>query len=49
MDSYRTTARIVGVLYLAGMAIGIPGHVLVQSILAAPDPLYIDEMSLSRA
>ena len=39
MNTYRTTARIVGVLFLAGMVIGIPGHVFVQSILAAPDPL----------
>jgi uncharacterized protein DUF4386 len=35
----RATARIVGVLYLAGMVVGIGGSVLVQSILAAPDHL----------
>ena len=33
--SYRTTARIIGGLYLAGMVIGIGGNVLVQSILNA--------------
>lgn len=37
--SYRTTARVVGVLYLAGMVLGIGGNVLIQSILTAPDPL----------
>ncbi len=38
-NTYRTTARVVGVLFLAGMVIGIGGHVLIQSILAAPDHL----------
>jgi len=33
---YRTTARIVGVLYLAGMVVGIGGKILIQSILTAP-------------
>lgn len=36
---YRTTARIVGVLYLAGMVIGIGGNILIQSVLTAPDGL----------
>jgi hypothetical protein len=36
---YRTTARIVGVLYLAGMVVGMGGNILIQSILAAPDHL----------
>jgi hypothetical protein len=35
----RTTARIVGVLYLAGMVIGIAGNVLIQSVLTAVEPL----------
>lgn len=39
MNTYRTTTRVVGVLFLAGMVIGIGGHVLIQSILAAPDHL----------
>jgi hypothetical protein len=39
MNTYRTTARVVGVLFVAGMVIGIGGHVLIQSILAAPDHL----------
>jgi hypothetical protein len=39
MNTYRTTARIVGAMYLAGMVVGIGGIVLFQSILSAPDPL----------
>jgi|SRR5215211_4466076 len=39
MNIYRTTAKIVGVLFLAGMVIGIGGNVLNLSILGAPDPL----------
>jgi hypothetical protein len=38
-NNYRTTARIVGVLYLAGMVVGIGGHLFIQSILGAPDQL----------
>ncbi len=38
-NTYRTTARIVGSVYLAGMVIGIGGIVLIQSILGAPDHL----------
>ena len=38
-NDYRTTARIVGVLYLAGMVVGIGGHILIQSILGGPDQL----------
>ena len=37
--AYRTTARIVGALYLAGMVIGIGGNILIQSILTAPNQL----------
>jgi len=36
---YRTTARIVGVLYLAGMVVGIGGNILIQNILTAPEGL----------
>ena len=38
---YRTTATIVGILYLAGMVVGITGNVLIQSILATPDHLSV--------
>lgn len=37
--AHRTTARIIGLLYLAGMVVGIGGNVLIQSILTAPDQL----------
>jgi hypothetical protein len=39
MNSYRTTARIVGVIYLAGFVVGIVGNILIQSILGAPNHL----------
>jgi hypothetical protein len=38
-DNYRATARVIGVVYLAGMVVGIGGNVLIQSILTAPNPL----------
>lgn len=38
-DAYRTTARVVGVLFLAGMVVGIGGNGLIQSIVGAPDHL----------
>ena len=36
---YRTTATVVGVIYLAGFVVGIGGNVLIQSILNAPNYL----------
>ena len=39
MNTYRTTARIVGVIFLAGMVIGIGGNVLILSLLGGPDYL----------
>src|SRR3990172_3516568 len=41
INTYRTTARVVGLLFIAGMVIGIGGNILVQSILGAPDHLSI--------
>ena len=38
-NSYRKTAITVGVIYLAGMVVGVGGNILVQSILGAPDHL----------
>lgn len=38
-NTYRTTARIVGAMYLAGFVVGITGIVLIQSVLGAPDHL----------
>jgi hypothetical protein len=39
MNTYRTTAKIVGAMYLGGMVLGIGGIILFQSVLSAPDPL----------
>jgi hypothetical protein len=39
MNSNRTTARIVGAVYLAGFVVGIMGNTLIQSILGAPNHL----------
>jgi hypothetical protein len=38
-NTYRTTARVVGVVYLAGFVVGIGGIMLIQSVLGAPNPL----------
>src|SRR6188474_209547 len=38
-NTYRTTARVVGVVYLAGFVVGIVGIGLFQSILGAPNHL----------
>jgi hypothetical protein len=38
-NNHRTTARIVGLIYLAGMVVGIGGNLFIQSILGAPGPL----------
>ena len=39
MNTYRTTAKIVGMVYLAGFVVGIAGNTLIQSILGAPNHL----------
>ena len=39
MNTFRTTARVVGIVYVAGLVIGIGGIILIQSILGAPDHL----------
>ena len=36
---YRNTARVVGAMFLAGIAVYMSGSILVRSILDAPDPL----------
>jgi hypothetical protein len=36
MNTYRTTAKIVGVIFLAGMVIGIGGNILILSLLGGP-------------
>jgi hypothetical protein len=39
IKTHKTTARIVGVVYLAGFVVGIGGMALIQSVLSAPDQL----------
>lgn len=39
MKPYRTTAIVVGVVYLLGFVVGIGGEILFQSILGAPNYL----------
>lgn len=36
---YRTTARVVGVVYLAGFVVGIAGNMMILSVLDAPNRL----------
>jgi hypothetical protein len=39
MGPYRTTAKIVGGIYLAGFVAGIAGNTLIQTVLCAPNHL----------
>jgi hypothetical protein len=39
MKTYKKTARAVGVVYLAGMVVGVVGNLLIQSVLGAPNHL----------
>ena len=39
VNKYRTTARVVGVVYLLGFVVGIVGNIMIQSILGAPNRL----------
>jgi hypothetical protein len=39
LNKFRTTAGVVGVVYIAGFVVGIGGNSLIQSILGAPDHL----------
>lgn len=39
MNKYRTTARVVGAVYLAGFVVGIVGNIMIQSILGASNHL----------
>src|SRR6266540_3960470 len=39
MNKYRTTARVVGIVYLAGFVVGIVGNIMIKSVLDAPNHL----------
>ena len=39
MNKYRTTARVIGVIYLLGFVVGIVGNVMILSVLDAPNHL----------
>ena len=39
INKFRTTARVVGVVYLAGFVVGIGGNIMIQSKLGAPNHL----------
>jgi hypothetical protein len=45
INRYRSTAKVVGIIYLAGMVIGIGGNILIQSILGAPDHFSVISMN----
>jgi uncharacterized protein DUF4386 len=36
---YRKTAITIGIIYLAGMVLGIPANIVIQSVLGTADPL----------
>ena len=39
MNKFRRTARVVGVVYIAGFVVGIGGNILIQSNISAPNHL----------
>jgi hypothetical protein len=39
VNTFKTTSRVVGVIYLLGFVVGIVGNTLIQSVLGAPNPL----------
>jgi len=39
MNTFRTTARVLGVVYIAGFFVGIGGNILIQSNITAPNHL----------
>jgi len=36
---YRKTAITIGIIYIAGMVLGIPANILIQSVIGTADPL----------
>lgn len=41
INIFRTTARVIGVMYVAGFIVGIGGEMLVKSVISAPNHLSI--------
>jgi hypothetical protein len=41
VNTYRTTARIIGIIYVLGFVVGIGGEMLIKSVLDAPNYLSI--------
>jgi hypothetical protein len=39
VKNYRTTARVVGIVYIAGFVVGIGGNILIQSNITTPNHL----------
>jgi hypothetical protein len=39
MNTFRTTAKVVGVVYIAGFVVGIGGNILIQSNTSSPNHL----------
>ncbi|MBX3001397.1 MAG: DUF4386 domain-containing protein [Caldilineaceae bacterium] len=39
INTYRTTAAVVGAMYLVGFVVGIGGEMLIKSVIGAPDHL----------
>lgn len=39
VSTYRTTATVVGIVYIAGFVVGIGGNIIIQSIVGAPNHL----------
>jgi hypothetical protein len=39
VNTFKTTARVVGLIYLLGFVVGIAGNILIQSVLGVPNPL----------
>ena len=40
-NKFRTTARVVGLVYILGFVVGIAGNIMIKSILDAPNHLSI--------
>jgi hypothetical protein len=41
VNTYRTTAKIIGIIYVLGFVVGIGGEMLIKSVLSTPNHLSI--------